>query len=113
MRATINSWSGLRVALRNEAAVREELIALLLAVPLAFVVTEGAWKRVILIAVVLFLLLVELLNTAIERLADEITTTYRPGIGYVKDVGSAAVGIAMLIAATVWFAALLERLSVW
>jgi diacylglycerol kinase (ATP) len=54
-----------------------------------------------------------LLNTAIEKLADELTTAPRSGIGYVKDMGSAAVGIAMLIAAAVWLTALGERLALW
>jgi len=113
LRATINSWYGLRFAARSEAAVREELVALVLAVPLAFVVAEGALKRIFLIAVVLFLLVVELLNTAIEKLADEITTAPRPGIGFIKDMGSAAVGIALLVAGAVWLAAIGERLAIW
>jgi diacylglycerol kinase (ATP) len=112
-RATVNSWYGLRVAARSEAAVREELVALVLAVPLAFVVAEGAMKRFALIAVVLFLLVVELLNTAIEKLADEITTAPKPGIGHVKDMGSAAVGITLLIAGSAWVAAIGERLALW
>jgi diacylglycerol kinase (ATP) len=113
IRATVNSWYGLRVAARSEAAVREELVALVLAVPLAFVVAEGAMKRFALIAVVLFLLVVELLNTAIEKLADEVTPAARPGIGHVKDMGSAAVGIALLVAGSVWVAAIGERLALW
>jgi diacylglycerol kinase (ATP) len=112
-RATVNSWHGLRVAARSEAAVREELVALVLAVPLAFVVAEGALKRFALIAVVLFLLVVELLNTAIEKLADEITPAARPGIGHAKDMGSAAVGIALLVAGSAWVAAIGERLALW
>ena len=113
MRATVNSWRGLRFAARSEAAVREELVALVLAVPLAFLVAEGALKRFTLIAVVVFLLVVELLNTAIEKLADEITTSHRTGIGRVKDMGSAAVGIAILVAVSVWLAAIGERLGFW
>src|ERR1700694_958355 len=113
LRAPVNSWYGLRVAARSEAAVREELIALALAVPLAFLVAEGAVKRFALIGVVLFLLVVELLNTAIEKLADEITTAPRPGIGRIKDMGSAAVGIAILVAGSVWLAAIGERLAFW
>ena len=113
LRATVNSWYGLRVAARTEAAVREELVALVLAVPLAFLVAEGALKRFALIAVVLFLLVVELLNTAIEKLADEITTSPRPGIKRIKDMGSAAVGITILVAGSVWLAAIGERLAFW
>jgi diacylglycerol kinase (ATP) len=113
LRATVNSWCGLRAAARTEAAVREELVVLVLAVPLAFLVAEGALKRVALIGVVLFLLVVELLNTAIEKLADEITTAPRPGIGRIKDMGSAAVGITLVVAGSVWLAAIGERLAFW
>jgi diacylglycerol kinase (ATP) len=111
LRATRNSWQGLLAAARSEAAVREELVALVLAVPLAIVIGEGAWKRVLLIGVVVLLLIVELLNTAIEKLADRVTMAIDPKIGQVKDMGSAAVGLALLIAVTVWLVALAERLG--
>ena len=70
----------------------------MIAVPLAFFVADEAWKRLALIGVVLFLLAVEMLNTAIEKLADRLTTEHDPQIGRVKDMGSAAVGIALVIA---------------
>jgi diacylglycerol kinase (ATP) len=111
LRATINTWQGLRAAARSEAAFREELVALALAVPLAFVVTGEAWKRVLLIGVVVFLLIVELLNTAIEKLADRVNLAIDPQIGRVKDMGSAAVGLALLMAVIVWLLALAERLG--
>ena len=113
LRATVNSWCGLRGAAQSEAAVREELVAIVLAVPLAFVVAESSLKRFALIAVVLFILVVELLNTAIEKLADEVATAPHPGIRHVKDMGSAAVGIAFLVAVSVWLAAIGERLAFW
>jgi diacylglycerol kinase (ATP) len=112
-RATVNSWHGLRVAARSEAAVREELVVLVLAVPLAVLVAEGVLKRFVLIAVILLLIVVELLNTAIEKLADEITIAPRPGIGRVKDMGSAAVGITLVIAGSAWLVAIGQRLSFW
>ena len=110
-RATINTWNGLRAAARSEAAFRQELVVLALAVPLAFVVTEGAWKRLALVGVVAFLLVVELLNTAIEKLADRVSLEREPQIGRVKDMGSAAVGIALLMAGAVWLLALAERIG--
>jgi diacylglycerol kinase (ATP) len=113
LRATVNSWCGLRVAAQSEAAVREELIAIALAVPLAFFVAESPLKRFALIGVVLFILVVELLNTAIEKLADEVATGPHPGIRRVKDMGSAAVGIATLVAGSIWLAAIGERLAFW
>jgi diacylglycerol kinase (ATP) len=83
------------------------------AVPLAVLVAEGALKRFVLIAVILLLIVVELLNTAIEKLADEITTAPRPGIGRIKDMGSAAVGITLVIAGSAWLVAIGQRLSFW
>ena len=111
LRATINSWRGLLAAARSEEAFRLELITVVLAVPVAFLVAEQAWKRLALIAVVAFVLVVELLNTAIEKLADRVNLAIDPQIGRVKDMGSAAVGLALLIAAVAWLLALAERLG--
>lgn len=112
LRATVNSWNGLLAAMRSEAAFREELAALMLAVPLAFLIAPDIWKRLALIAVILFLVVVELLNTAIEKLADHVTPALHPGIGRIKDMGSAAVGVALLLAATIWLIAIGERLAI-
>ena len=110
-RATINSWNGLVFAARSEQAIREELLALLLAVPLAWLIGTTVVRRVELVAVVLLLLAVELLNTAIEKLADRLTTDHDPQIGHVKDMGSAAVGVALLMAGAFWIFAVVERLG--
>lgn len=112
LRATVNTWNGLLAATRSEEAFRQELIVLVLAVPLAFVVAEAAWKRLALIGVILLLLVVELLNTAIEKLADRVSREVDPQIGRVKDMGSAAVGLALVIAGFAWLLALAERLGV-
>src|ERR1700704_850770 len=111
LRATINTWHGLIAAARSEAAFREELVALALAVPLAFLVAGEGWKRLILIGVIVLLLIVELLNTAIEKLSDRVTRAIDPEIGRVKDMGSAAVGLALLLVLAVWLFALAERLG--
>ena len=87
--------------------------ALLGSVPLAFVVAADNWKRVLLIAVVLLILIVELLNTGLEKLSDVVTMASHPGIGRVKDMGSAAVGLALVLAGLVWLVALFERLAAW
>jgi diacylglycerol kinase (ATP) len=97
--------------MHSEAAVRQELVVFVLAVPLALVVAQEAWKRLALIGVVVLLLAIELLNTAIEKLSDHVTPTINPQIGKVKDMGSAAVGLALLIAGAVWLVALAERLG--
>jgi len=111
LRATVNTWHGLLAAARSEAAFRQELAALFIAVPLAFIVAAEGWKRLALIGVVAFVLVVELLNTAIEKLADRVTAAIEPQIGQIKDMGSAAVGLALLIAGVTWLWALAERLG--
>ena len=107
-RATLNSWAGLKAAARSEAAFREELIALAVSVPLAFFITPLAWKRLALIGVILLLLVVELLNTAIEKLSDHVTPAQHPDIGRIKDMASAAVGVALAIAGFTWLLAIAE-----
>ena len=107
--ATINSWNGLKFAIRSEQAIREELVALLLAIPLAFIVGTTAVRRLELVVVVLLLIAVELLNTAIEKLSDRLTREIDPQIRDVKDMGSAAVLAALVIAGATWLFALAER----
>lgn len=110
-RATINSRNGLIFAVRSEQAIREELIALLLSIPFAWPIGASTMRRVELVAAVVMVLVVELLNTAIEKLADRLTTDHDPQIGRVKDMGSAAVGVALLTAAAFWLFAIAERIG--
>jgi diacylglycerol kinase (ATP) len=107
--AVINSWNGLVAVTRSEAAFRQELFLLVLAIPLAFVLTEDVGRRFMLIGVVVFILIVELLNTAIEKLSDRITRKNDPAIKAVKDMGSAAVGLSLLAAGAVWIWIAVER----
>jgi diacylglycerol kinase (ATP) len=111
LKATVNTWRGLCDISRTEAAFRQELAALVVALPLAFLVTEAAWKRFILIGALLLVLIVELLNTAIEKLADRVSRENDGQIRRVKDMGSAAVGLALLLAGLAWLLALAERLG--
>ena len=111
-RATINTRNGLAFAIRSEQAVREELIALALAVPFAWLVGATVMRRVELVATVALVLVVELLNTAIEKLSDRLTTEHDPQIGRVKDMGSAAVGVALVTAGLFWLFAIVERMGV-
>jgi diacylglycerol kinase (ATP) len=111
-RATINTRNGLAFAIRSEQAVREELIALALALPLAWLIGMTTMRRVELVASVALVLVVELLNTAIEKLSDRLTTDHDPQIGRVKDMGSAAVGVALVMAGLFWLFAIAERIGV-
>jgi len=91
--------------------VREELFALVLSLPLAWVIGTSTMRRIELVAAVVMVLVVELLNTAIEKLADRLTTDHDLQIGRVKDMGSAAVGVALLTAGLFWLFALAERMG--
>ncbi len=110
-RATINSRNGLIFAVRSEQAIREELVALVISLPLAWLCGATLMRRVELVAMVLLVLVVELLNTAIEKLADRLTTDHDPQIGRVKDLGSAAVGVALIVGALFWIFAIAERIG--
>ena len=107
-RATVNSWNGLIAVTRSEAAFRQELGLLAIGVPLALFLTADVARRFALIGVLVFLLIVELLNTAIEKLSDRVTSKTDPAIKRVKDMGSAAVGLSLLAAGAVWIWAVVE-----
>jgi diacylglycerol kinase (ATP) len=111
-KATINTRNGLAFAIRSEQAVREEIAALALSLPLAWLIGVTTMRRFELIAAVAMVLVVELLNTAIEKLADRLTTDHDPQIGRVKDMGSAAVGVALVMAGLFWLFAIAERMGI-
>jgi diacylglycerol kinase (ATP) len=110
-RATINTRNGLVFAIRSEQAVREELVALAISLPLAWLIGASTMRRIELVAAVAMVLVVELLNTAIEKLADRLTTDHDPQIGRVKDMGSAAVGVSLVMAGLFWLFAIAERMG--
>ena len=105
-RATVNSWKGLAAVARAERAFQQELVLFIIAIPLAFMLKGGAVQRFMLIGSLVFVLVVELLNTAIEKLADRITREQDIEIGRVKDIASGAVHVSILFAAAVWLWAL-------
>jgi diacylglycerol kinase (ATP) len=110
-RATLNSWKGLRAAAQSEQAFRQEIFVFIIAIPAAFVIAAGTWHRVALIGVIVFLMIVELLNTAIEKLSDHVTPEHHAAIGRIKDMASAAVGLSLLLCGLVWLVALAERIG--
>ena len=107
--ATINTLRGLSFGIRHEAALREEAIVLALALPLGLVVAPGPGWYAAMIGALLVLLAVELLNTAIEKLADYVTREQQAEIRRIKDFGSAAVFCAICLAGLVWLTALAVR----
>ena len=102
-----NSWNGLRRTVREERSARQEAVAIVLAVPLAILVADGARHALLLIGLVVLALAVELLNSAIETLADRITREHDEAIGRAKDAGSAAVTLVIVVGAAFWIEALI------
>ncbi|MFN3656907.1 MAG: diacylglycerol kinase [Pseudolabrys sp.] len=108
-RATINTWNGLVAAARSEQAFRQELWLAAVAVPLALWLTDDFARRFALIGTIFLIMIAELLNTAIEKLADRVTMENDKAIGRVKDMGSAAVGLSLLLAGLAWLWVIAER----
>lgn len=100
------SLAGLRSAYRHEAAFRQELavgVPLLVLTPW---IAPGRWQALAMAASILFVFVVELLNSAVEAIADAVTVDHHPLVGRAKDLGSAAVMVSLLTAAGVWAVAL-------
>lgn len=96
------SWSGLAMAFKHESAFRQEVFLTLLLIPLAFYLGDTGISRALMIGTVLLVLIVELLNSALEAAVDRISLEHHPLIKRVKDMGSAAVMIALLNVIVVW-----------
>ena len=105
--ATGYSMKGLKSAWINEAAFRQELLLILLLMPLAFLLEVSRVERAVLIAVVLLVPIVELLNSAIEATVDRISLELHPLSKRAKDMGSAAQLLTMLLIALIWAVILL------
>ena len=107
--AARNSFAGFAEAVRHEEAFRMELILAVVALPLAFWVGDTAVERSLLIGSVLMILLVELLNSAIEATVDRISFENHRLAKRAKDIGSAAVLIALLNAGVIWLLIVIGR----
>lgn len=96
------SWKGIRAAWQNEAAFRQEAIAAIIATIVACWLDVDAITRVLLIGVVVLVIIVEILNSALEAVVDRIGSDFHPLSGRAKDMGSAAVLLTILLAVFVW-----------
>lgn len=110
--AFMNSIQGARDIWNGEEAFRLEVGLLVISVPLAIWLGDDLFQTAVLIAVVLLLLIVEILNSAIEAVVDRIGSERHELSRMAKDFGSLAVLIAAALAGLVWIAALLDRLFV-
>ena len=100
--ALFYSLDGFKAAWRHEDAFRQEAILALILIPLAFVLADDALERALMIASVLLVLMVELINSAIEATVDRISLENHQLAKRAKDIGSAAVLIALVNVLVVW-----------
>jgi len=101
------TWLGLKATYKHEEAFRQEVFVLLVAIPLALLLGNGTVEILLMIGSILLLLIVELINSAIEAVVDRFGGEIHELSGRAKDMGSAAVFIAMLNAIMIWFVLLI------
>jgi diacylglycerol kinase (ATP) len=101
-RATGYSIEGLKAAWRNEAAFRQECWTMVVLLPAAFFLGRSALERALLIFSLLLILVVELINSALESAIDRIGPERHELSGRTKNLGSAAVMLSLIAAAAVW-----------
>lgn len=104
------SWKGIRAAWQHEAAFRQEAIAAIIAILIACWLDVDAVTRVLLIGSVVMVIIVEILNSAIEAVVDRIGSEIHPLAGRAKDMGSAAVLLSIILAVFVWAMLLIAHL---
>jgi len=100
--ASLYSWQGFKSAMANESAFRQEFIAALILTAFSFYLDVSAYERLAMIASLIMVLVVELLNSAIECVADRVGTEHHILSGRAKDYGSLAVLLTLLIAIAIW-----------
>jgi diacylglycerol kinase (ATP) len=108
--AFFNSMAGLEDAWRQESAFRQEILLAVVLVPIACIAPVSAVERALLIASILLVMIVELLNTSVEAAIDRISFDHHSLSKRAKDIGSAAVFVALVLLAVVWGLILLPRL---
>ena len=111
--ATGYSMKGLKSAWINEAAFRQELILILLLMPLAFWLGDSLNQILLLIVISWLVVIVEVINSAVEAVVDRIGSEHHELSGRAKDLGSAAVFIALALNALVWGALVGRNLLGW
>ena len=105
--ATLNSFRAFKWLYNNESAFRQELLLLIIAIPITFIFDISIKQQVILILAIIFIMFTEIINTAIEAVVDRVGLDIHPLSGLAKDLGSAAVLISLLVAGSIWLIILL------
>ncbi len=110
-KASIYSTQGIKAAWKHESAFRQECTLGLIMLPLAFVIAETWVEASVLIAVCFLVLIIELLNSAIEAVVDRIGHEHHDLAGQAKDMGSAAVMLSLIMASGTWLLIIGHRLT--
>ncbi len=101
--ACLYSWQGFKSALQNESAFRLEFSIILPLTVLSFFFDISGYERLAMIASLMLILIVEILNSAIECVVDRVSTDRHTLSGRAKDYGSFAVFMSLILAASTWF----------
>nr|CBA29174.1 Diacylglycerol kinase [Curvibacter putative symbiont of Hydra magnipapillata] len=111
LHATRYSWAGLQAGW-NEPAFRQECVLALVLLPASLYVGQSWLESAVLAASVIAVMVVELLNTAVESVVDRVGPEWHQLSKRAKDIGSAAVLLSLLLCAVIWCAALWQRFAV-
>jgi diacylglycerol kinase (ATP) len=103
------SMDGFRSAWQNEAAFRQEMLLMVVGTVSALSMAISAFEKFMLIGVLVLMLIVELMNSAIEAVVDRISLDHHPLSKNAKDFGSAAVALSIALAVTAWAVVLFNR----
>jgi diacylglycerol kinase (ATP) len=111
IRAAAYSAAGLKAAFRNEAAFRQEIVLFVIFAPLGIWLGRDGVERSLLVGSLLLVLIVELLNSAVETAVNRIGEESHALSGRAKDLGSAAVFVSLLLVVVVWGLVLTDRFT--
>lgn len=109
--ALFYSFDGLKTAIRSEHAFRQELMLLAAATVAAFALPVSAYERLAMLGSIVLMLIVELINSAIEAVVDRVSLERHPLSKNAKDFGSAAVLLAGVLAGAIWITVLVQRFA--
>ena len=111
--AVFYAFDGLKSAWKNEHAFRQELAVVIPGIVVALFCPVTALEKLLLIGVLMLVLIVELINSAIEAAIDRVSLERHPLSKNAKDFGSAAVFLALLFAGAAWFVILMPVVRRW
>ena len=113
IKASAHSWAGLKATWSDEQAFRMEAVLGLILLPAVFWLGDSLVDYLLLFSSMVLVLIVEILNTAIETVVDRVGTEQSPLSKKAKDQGSAAVFVAMMFFVVVWLSMLAQKLGFW